>query len=77
MRRPIALPDLGVAQATFGFWLVQPGEAVLEGERIAEVLVGAATVELVSPADGQLDQALAQPGDLLQPGQTLGYVRQQ
>lgn len=74
MRRPIVLPDLGPGEVVFSLWLPRVGDHVYEGDRVAEVLQGAATVDVLSPAEGRLAQTLAQPGDLLQSGQQIGWV---
>lgn len=74
MRVPVRLPDLGVASATFGLWLVETGERVYEGDRLAEVLLTGVTVDVASPATGTLAERAAYPRDLLAPGQILGYV---
>jgi len=74
MRSPIVVPEFGSAEVTFSLWLVSPGDSVYEGDRVAELLVGAATVDIVSPLDGRFQEALAQPGERLGLGQTLGFV---
>ena len=74
MSNPILLPDLGAPEATFSLWFVSPGDPIYEGDRIAEVIVGAATVDVVSPADGRLQEVFAQPGEPLRPGQPIGSL---
>ncbi|MFO0964758.1 MAG: lipoyl domain-containing protein [Gemmataceae bacterium] len=74
MRRPIVMPDLGPGDVTFNLWLVGPGQKVYEGDRVAEVLLDAATLDVLSPADGKVAETLARPGATVVSGETLGYV---
>ena len=74
MRVPVRLPDLGVAAASFGLWLVEVGERVYEGDRLAEVLLVGATADVSSPATGKLVERSVYPRDTLAPGQILGYI---
>ena len=71
---PITLPDLGSLPVTFGLWHVGVGERVLEGERVAEVRIRGAVVDLPAPASGTLSEQFARPADTLHPGQVLGTV---
>ena len=71
---PILLPDLGSSPVTFGLWHVGVGERVLEGERVAEVRIRGAVVDLPAPATGTLAEQFARPLDTLHPGQVLGTV---
>ncbi len=71
---PIALPDLGSHPVTFGLWHVGVGERVLEGERVAEVRIRGAVVDLPAPVSGTLSEQFARPADTLHPGQILGTV---
>jgi pyruvate/2-oxoglutarate dehydrogenase complex dihydrolipoamide acyltransferase (E2) component len=74
MREPIVAPDLGTAAPVLNLWFAQPGEAVYAGDRVVEVLLGAATVDLSAPCSGRLAERLAWPRDRLAPGQVLGYI---
>jgi pyruvate/2-oxoglutarate dehydrogenase complex dihydrolipoamide acyltransferase (E2) component len=73
----IALPDLGAPRATFSLWYVRPGDRVFEGDRVAEVLIPGATVDVHAPADGTLAERLAFPNDALTPGQVLGWIEEE
>ncbi len=73
-RLPVHLPELGTSPVRFGLWLVEPGDAVYAGDRLAEVLIAGASVDVNSPATGKLVERIAWPRDLLQPGQVLGFV---
>ena len=72
----LILPDLGLDDQPIvaGLWLVAPGGKVLEGEALLEVLAGSALVDLPSPADGVLLEALVAEDEPLKPGQRLGIV---
>ena len=57
MMRPrvaIVLPDVGAAPVVLSAWFADPGDAVFEGDRLVEVLVGGATFDVSSPATGRL-----------------------
>jgi biotin carboxyl carrier protein len=70
------MPNLGPGAMTFNLWLATPGQRLYEGDRVAEVLLGAATVDVLSPADGKMLQTRAQPGDVVRAGETLGWVEE-
>ncbi len=74
MRVPVRLPDLGASTVHFGLWVVEAGEQVYEGDRLAEVLLPGASVEISSPATGILVERHVYPRDTVSPGQILGYV---
>jgi pyruvate/2-oxoglutarate dehydrogenase complex dihydrolipoamide acyltransferase (E2) component len=74
MSTPILLPDLGSTPVVFGLWHVGVGERVMEGERVAEVGIRGAVIDLPAPVSGTLAEQFARPADTLHPGQTLGIV---
>ncbi len=74
MKSAIALPDLGTTRVMFSLWYVRPGDRVWEGDRLAEVLIPGATVDIHAPAAGTLAEQLAFPNDGLTVGQTLGWI---
>jgi len=76
MPTPIRLPDLGGAPVTLSHWYAEPGDRVLAGERLVEVLTDGATFEVTSPANGTLAQKCAFPRDALTAGQVLGTVEE-
>jgi pyruvate/2-oxoglutarate dehydrogenase complex dihydrolipoamide acyltransferase (E2) component len=77
-RHEIRLPDLGMAghEVKLSLWLVEPGERVLAGDRVVEILAGPATVDLSSPADGVLGQVFAEEDEPLVTGQLLAVVEE-
>lgn len=74
MKVPIHLPDLGTDRVKFSLWYVRDGDYIVEGDRLAEVLIPGATVDLHAAATGQLAERVAFPNDDLSPGQTLGWI---
>ncbi|MCH8047293.1 MAG: biotin/lipoyl-binding protein [Planctomycetes bacterium] len=75
-RTPLKLPELGMGEIpiTVSLWLVEPGERVIEGDRVVEILAGAATVDLPAPTSGVLVEVLVDEDDRVKAGQTLGYI---
>lgn len=73
MPTPIILPDLGAGglPVQIGCWLVEPGESVMIGEGLAEIVSPGVMFELPSPADGvvaridRLEHSAVAPGDVL------------
>ena len=53
---PLVVPDLGLGDAVVAvsLWLVPPGRIVQEGERVVELVSGAATIDLGAPVTGRL-----------------------
>lgn len=74
MSVPILMPELGVPRATLSLWFVEEGFPVEEGDRLVEILAGAATFDVSAPASGRLVQRFAFPDDALVAGQVLGYI---
>jgi pyruvate/2-oxoglutarate dehydrogenase complex dihydrolipoamide acyltransferase (E2) component len=72
MRIPITLPDIGPARLSV--WFAETGEAVYEGDRIVEVMVEGATIDVPCPANGTLVDIRALTDDALVPGQILGML---
>lgn len=70
------MPDLsaGTRPVTLSVWLVEPGQRVVQGDRLVEVLVGPATVDLPAPATGMLVEVCADEEDTLVPGQLLAVI---
>jgi len=68
--RRLVVPDLGMpgGMITLSLWLVPEGAAVLEGDRVAELLCGAATVDLEAPVTGRLARQLVDEDDVVTPG---------
>jgi pyruvate/2-oxoglutarate dehydrogenase complex dihydrolipoamide acyltransferase (E2) component len=75
-RHELRLPDLGLPghEATVSLWLVEPGSEVVEGDRVVEVLVANATVDLPAPASGVLEESFVDEDEPVAAGQLLGIV---
>ncbi|MBA2224901.1 MAG: lipoyl domain-containing protein [Thermogemmata sp.] len=71
---PIILPNLGTDRAVLSAWYVHPGETVYAGDRVAEVLIPGATVDIPAPIDGVLVERQAGVDQALFPGSVLGYL---
>ena len=67
MATPIEMPKLGntVEDCLLARWNKRTGEAVAEGELVAEIETDKATFELTSPVGGTLLATFFQPGDLV------------
>ena len=66
----LVVPDLGMPGAAimFSLWLVPEGAEVLEGDRVAELLCGAATIDLEAPVTGRLVRHLVDEDAAVAPG---------
>ncbi|MBN9519529.1 lipoyl domain-containing protein [bacterium] len=73
-RTPITLPDLGVARAVLSLWYARVGDRVFAGDRVAEVLIPGATVDVPAPADGVLASQAVLANDPLVAGQMIGEI---
>ncbi len=73
----VILPDLGTGPETpivVSYWFTARGKTVWEGERLVEVLVGAATFDVPAPVTGRLVEIRAREDDQVLPGALLGYI---
>jgi len=77
MNTPIRCPELGTTELTLSLWFARPGDRVFEGDRLVEVLLGAATFDLSAPATGVLVERWAVPNERLKPGQILGVIAEE
>jgi 2-oxoglutarate dehydrogenase E2 component (dihydrolipoamide succinyltransferase)/2-oxoisovalerate dehydrogenase E2 component (dihydrolipoyl transacylase) len=73
-RVSITVPDLGSERATFSLWHVRAGDRVTAGDRVAEVLIPGAVIDVPAPVSGVLASRAVQPNDPLTPGQVLGEI---
>ena len=73
MSRPITPPELGAA-GTFGLWLVRPGERVYAGDRLAELLIPGAVVDVPAPCGGVTRELYCRPGDPVAADTVLGTL---
>ena len=73
MSQPITPPELGAA-GTFGQWLVRPGDRVYPGDRLAEVLIPGAVVDVPAAVGGVVGDLHARRGDVVTVGRVLGTL---
>lgn len=68
-RVPLVVPDLRVSvPVTVSLWLVPRGKRVLAGDRVVELLAGAATIDLEAPVAGTLVEQCVDEDDPVTPG---------
>lgn len=75
-RHNLVVPDLGMEDVTVtvSCWLVPLYAHVTRGDRVVELLAGAATVDLPAPADGRLCARLTEEDEAVVCGQILGVI---
>lgn len=74
VRIPIVAPEVGTAEMVLSAWYVYPGETVYSGDRVAEVLIPGATVDVCAPVDGMLVERCHLPEKRVHAGVVLGYL---
>lgn len=73
----VTLPDLGTGPdlpIVVSHWYSAPGEEVLEGDRLVELLVGPATFDVPAPTTGRLMEIREEEDNRVVPGVVLGWV---
>lgn len=73
----VVLPDLGTGPdepIVVSHWFASRGERVWEGDRLVEVVVGAATFDVPAPKNGRLARVRLHADDLARPGAVLGLM---
>ncbi len=73
---PLTLPAMGesVSEGTVARWLKAVGDDVAAGEPIVEVTTDKVDVEVPAPATGRLAEIMANEGDTIAVGATLGTI---
>jgi 2-oxoglutarate dehydrogenase E2 component (dihydrolipoamide succinyltransferase) len=74
---PITVPELGLAPTSpllVSCWLVDIGEAVVEGDRIVELQSNEITIDVASPATGRLSKIEMGRSKKVRVGDTLGWI---
>jgi len=72
----LSVPELGkTEEINLVEWKVSPGEDVTQGTEMAEVETMKSTFSLEAPADGKVDEILAEPGDIVEVGQRLATIK--
>jgi pyruvate/2-oxoglutarate dehydrogenase complex dihydrolipoamide acyltransferase (E2) component len=73
----VILPDLGTGPdvpIVVSHWFAEQGDEIWAGERLVEVLVGAATFDVSAPSNGHLAEIREHEDDRVTPGDVLGLV---
>ena len=72
----LVVPQLGesITEAVIARWIKQPGDAVTDGEPVAELETDKITVELPSPAAGAMGAQTVAVGATVKVGQVIGSV---
>jgi pyruvate/2-oxoglutarate dehydrogenase complex dihydrolipoamide acyltransferase (E2) component len=70
---PLVVPDIGASNGTIvmSLWLVPEGAAVIEGDRVAELAWGGATLDLEAPVTGRLVRQLVDEDARVAVGMTI------
>ena len=73
----VVVPKLGMGSIPIhlSLWLVPTGVVVMQGDRIAELVIGNVVVDLESPANGVLFQHFVDEDEQVQEGQKLALVK--
>jgi pyruvate/2-oxoglutarate dehydrogenase complex dihydrolipoamide acyltransferase (E2) component len=77
MRRPIIIPNVGFATPEMSVWYARTSERIFAGDRIVELLLGAATFDVPAPCTGYLVEKIALPPDRVVVGQVVGYIEEE
>ena len=67
----LELPGVPVTACS---WHAQPGQRVIEGDRLLEILAGDATIDLQAPASGILVERTAEIDQPLETDQVLAVI---
>jgi pyruvate/2-oxoglutarate dehydrogenase complex dihydrolipoamide acyltransferase (E2) component len=69
----LVVPSLGfvTGMVSVAVWLVREGASVLAGDRVVQLVAGAATIDLVAPITGRLQRQLVDEDDRVEPGDPL------
>ncbi|MFN7814450.1 MAG: lipoyl domain-containing protein [Planctomycetia bacterium] len=72
-RARLVVPDLGCGDLplAISLWFVGEGERVAAGDRVVEIVAGAATIDLGAPIAGRLVAILRDEDDPVAPGEAL------
>ena len=72
----IKLPELGAGDEIIrmGCWLAEPGDSVIAGDRLIELVLPGMTFDVVAPASGTLQRIERPFESAVQPGDVLGWI---
>lgn len=73
---PVILPDLGASGSPLRIsnWFVEPGDDVLAGDAILEVLLPGVTCDIPAPVSGRIDRIAKDVEATVQTGDTLAWI---
>lgn len=76
MATPIVLPDLGTDEEPIRLsgWLAEPGDPVISGDSVAEVLLQGITFAVAAPESGVFTQIETPLDAIVAPGDVLGWI---
>mgnify|MGYP000441456217 CR=1 FL=1 len=69
----LLVPAMGFSpgMVSVAIWLVEEGATVLAGDRVVQLVAGAATIDLVAPVTGRLERQLVDEDQPVEPGERL------
>lgn len=73
---PVRLPELGASNVRLSLWFAEVGDHVFEGDRLVEVILGAATFDVSAPVSGVLSHRFATVDAIVCAGQVLGVLEE-
>ena len=76
MEKPFTMPKLGatMTEGTILRWLYQPGDRIVKGEPVVEIMTDKVNIEVEAPLSGLLLRVLARDGDVLPVGSPLAFL---
>lgn len=74
MRIAVQLPDLQSPAPRVSVWYARIGDLVLAGDRLIEILVDAATVDILAPETGRLAERHVKVDESIATGQLLAVI---
>ncbi len=76
-RIPIRVPEVGLepeCEVQVSMWFARPGELVLEGDRLVELLAEDVTFDVTAPVTGRVVEILRDVDEPVEPGETIGWL---
>lgn len=69
----LCVPSFGfpAGMVSVSVWLVSEGASVLAGDRVVQLVAGAATIDLLAPVTGRLARYLVDEDQTVEPGERL------
>lgn len=75
-RTAILVPELGIGQdqLRISAWLVDVGNSIVAGDRIAEVLIPGIAFDIPAPQTGRLSEITRAIDAVVSPGEIIGWI---